>query len=221
MANDHGIASRGDPLPAPAADARPIAEYPLLPADIVPELAIRRAEASDMASVRTLLLASLDQDFGYGYVPAWHWDVDRLVETYVDNARQAMFIAAVPVGSGHDMVVATAGVRIGGPTPSAVPDVVATRYTDRRSTAQLVRVVSHPGLRRTGIARRLVDAVVQFVRNDGGYRVICLHTNALVPGAVPFWRSTGFTEILDERTLPQDLALDSRLSTVHFELPLR
>lgn len=198
-------------------------------------IAVRRATSVDIDQVRAILHASFENDFGYGYVPEWHWDVDRLQETYIDNARQPMFVAALsptnspddprvldePSAYDEDVIVGTAGLRIGGPTATAVPPEVAERYVDRQSVAQLVRVVSHPELRRTGVARGLVGAAVTFAREDAQFRTICLHTNALVPAAVSFWRSMGFTEVPDERTSPIAATPDSRLSTVHFELALR
>lgn len=175
--------------------------------------AIRRAiDPGELAGARRVVLHAAQTDLGYGYRPQWHWDLDRPVETYVDNPRQAMFVAADPGGT----VVATAAIRVGGPNCPPHPPELALRYADRQATAQLLRVATLPGHRRAGLARRLVAACHEFVRADAGYRVLCLHTNTVVPAAEPFWRSLPVVEIHDDR---QDGG-DPRFRTVHFELPL-
>ncbi|WP_219418271.1 GNAT family N-acetyltransferase [Pseudonocardia nigra] len=174
---------------------------------------IRRAlSADDLGGAREVVLHTADHDLGYGYQPQWHWDLDRPVETYVDNPRQAMFVAVTP----DEKVVATAAIRVGGPNCPPHPEELARRYADRQAVAQLLRVATRPEHRRAGLARRLVAACQEFVRADGGYRVIYLHTNANVPAAEPFWRSLPVVEIRDDRGDERD----ARFATVHFELPL-
>jgi len=193
--------------------------------------AIRRAVTdADLAAARAVVLAVAERDLGYGYTPAWHWDLGRLRETYVDNDRQAMLVAvALPdrdgdgaVGDGEPdhagTVVATTAVRIGGPVSPPHARWLAARYADRATVAQLLRVATLPAHRRHGLARRLVAAGQEFVRQDGGYRTICLHTNAKVPGAEAFWRSLPVVEVHDARRDPEDS--DPRFETIHFELPL-
>ncbi|GHJ41261.1 GNAT family N-acetyltransferase [Streptomyces sp. TS71-3] len=174
---------------------------------------IRRARtAEDLEGARKAVLHTAEVDLGYGYQPEWHWDLDHPVETYVDNPRQAMFVAV----TADEDVAACAAVRIGGPkSPPHAPELAA-RYADRQAVAQLLRVATLPGYRRAGLARRLVAACQGFVRADGGFRVIYLHTNTLVPAAEPFWRSLPVVEVRDDRPTETD----PRFSTVHFELPL-
>ncbi|MEV0291625.1 GNAT family N-acetyltransferase [Kribbella sp. NPDC050820] len=177
------------------------------------EYTVRRAtSAADLAGARTVALHAVEVDLGYGYQPGWHWDLDRLVETYLDNPRQAMFVAAAP----NNTVVATAAVRVGGPNCPPHPVELAQRYADRQTVAQLLRVATLPEHRRAGLARRLVAACQEFVRADGGYRVIYLHTNTVVPSAEPFWRSLPVVEIRDDRSHQSD----PQFQTIHFELPL-
>lgn len=191
---------------------------------------IRRAvTAEDLAGAREVVLDVAGHDLGYGYTPLWHWDLDRMVETYVDNDRQAMFVAvAQPDGrsradgrvrpDGAGTVVATAAVRIGGPASPPHPAWLAARYADRSRVAQLLRVACLPAYRRRGLARQLVAVALDFVRGDGGFRTLCLHTNARVPGAEAFWRSLPVVEIHDARGDAAER--DPRFETVHFELPL-
>lgn len=177
------------------------------------QYAIRRATTQkDLDGARTVVLHAAEADLGYGYQPQWHWDLDRPVETYVDNPRQAMFVAVDLAG----IVVSTAAVRVGGPNVPPHPPELGHRYADRQAVAQLLRVATLPEHRRHGLARRLVAACQGFVRADGGFRVIYLHTNTRVPAAEPFWRSLPVVEIRDDRGEERD----PRFATVHFELPL-
>lgn len=174
---------------------------------------VRRAvTAADLAGARDVVLSTMQTDLGYGYTPEWHWDLDRMQETYVDNPRQAMFVAVTP----QDQVVATAAIRIGGPNCPPHPAELARRYADRQAVAQLLRVATRPEHRRAGLAARLVAACRDFAKADGGFRVIYLHTNAKVPAALPFWRAQPVVEVADDRGREGD----ARFETVHFELPL-
>jgi GNAT superfamily N-acetyltransferase len=176
---------------------------------------IRRAvTGSDLADARRVVLQVAERDLGYGYTPQWHWDLDRMGETYVDNDRQAMLVAVDASGG----VVATAAIRIGGPASPPHAAWLADRYADRPTVGQLLRLATLPQHRRRGIARRLVAACVDFVRADGQYKVLCLHTNTKVPGAEAFWRSLPVVEVHDARSDGTDS--DPRFETVHFELPL-
>jgi GNAT superfamily N-acetyltransferase len=172
----------------------------------------RAVTPADLAGAREVVLHTAEVDLGYGYQSQWHWDLDRPVETYVDNPRQAMFVATDETGA----VVATAAIRVGGPNVPPHPAELGRRYADRQAVAQLLRVATMPAHRRSGLARRLVAACHRFVRDDGGYRVIYLHTNTRVPAAEPFWRSLPVVEIADDRGREHD----PRFATVHFELPL-
>lgn len=174
---------------------------------------IRRAlAAEDFAGAREVVLCTAESDLGYGYRPDWHWDLDHPIETYVDNPRQAMFVAT----AGNGRIVATAGLRVGGPKCPPHPAELGERYADRQAIAQLLRVATLPEHRRAGLARRLVAACQEFVRADGGFRVIYLHTNTLVPAAEPFWRSLPVVEVRDDRPYETD----PRFQTVHFELSI-
>jgi GNAT superfamily N-acetyltransferase len=192
--------------------AHPASPLTASPAD-ADEYRIRRAvRREDLAGARAVVLFTADRDLGYGYRPEWHWDLDRMIETYVDNPRQAMFVATETTGA----VVATAAIRVGGPNVPPHPEELGRRYADRQAVAQLLRVATLPEHRRARLARRLVAACQEFVRADGGFRVIYLHTNTRVPAAEPFWRSLPVVEIRDDR----DQEHDPRFATVHFELPL-
>ena len=162
-------------------------------------------------AARKLILDSMKHDLGYGYVPEWHWDLDHALEVYVDNPRHTLLIAVA-----GDEVVGTCAIRTGGPSvPPHHPDL-GRRYADRSNVCQLVRAVTSPEHRRQGIGKKLVDACLAHAK-QAGFRVVYLHTNALSPGALPFWQASGADFVRDDRA---DWDKDDRFQTVHFEFPL-
>jgi GNAT superfamily N-acetyltransferase len=132
------------------------------------------------------MLRVFNEDFGYGYLPQWHWDVDDLAGVYLGNPRHALWVAVDDAGA----VVGTAGVREGGPRCPPSPRWLADRYAGP-GTAQLVRVYVTPALRGRGIGHALVGAARRFVTAERGYRRLYLHTDTRVAGAESFWRGLG------------------------------
>ncbi|WP_247048302.1 GNAT family N-acetyltransferase [Arthrobacter rhizosphaerae] len=174
----------------------------------------RATSELQLEGARRVVLEVAQRDLGYGYVPEWHWDLDDLDGVYVRNPRQAMFIAM------HDEeVVGTCALRMGGPSSPPHPAWLAERYSDPHQVAQLLRLAVLPEHRRKGLARELVGRVWEFATADTGTTLLCLHTNAKVPGAEDFWRSLPVREIHDARTGDMPEA-DPRFETIHFELDL-
>ncbi|MGH8906213.1 MAG: GNAT family N-acetyltransferase [Egibacteraceae bacterium] len=167
---------------------------------------IRVALPADLDAARQLMLRVFDEDFAYGYLPQWHWDVDDLKCVYLGNPRHCLWVAVDDAGA----VVGTAAVREGGPLCPPNPRWLADRYAGP-GTAQLVRVYVTPALRGRGIGRALVDAARRFVAVEGGYRCLYLHTDTRVAGAEAFWRALGRV-VCDAR--------HDEWSTVHFEIDL-
>lgn len=167
---------------------------------------IREALPSDLGAARQLMLQVFDEDFGYGYLPQWHSDVDDLFGAYLCNSRHGLWVAVDDARA----VVGTAGVREGGPRCPPNPQWLADRYAGS-TTAQLVRVYVASAWRGHGIGRALVDTASRFVATEGGYRCLYLHTDTRVPGAEAFWRAMGH--------LVHDARPDE-WSTVHFEIDL-
>lgn len=169
---------------------------------------LREATTADLAGARQLMLRTFEQDFGYGYIAKWHADVDNLAEAYLDNPRQALFVAVV--GTSNE-VVGTCAVRTGGPKPPYKPEWLVERYSTAE-TAQLVRVYVDQVHRRAGLARRLVSLTRSWILHEGTYRIIYLHTNPAIAGAEQFWRSLPTTEIYDDR--PDH----GEFQNIHFEM---
>ncbi|GAA4682110.1 GNAT family N-acetyltransferase [Streptomyces chumphonensis] len=171
---------------------------------------VRAALPADVEGARRLMLDTFYEEFGYGYVPAWHRDVVDLAATYLDDPRHLLLVA---VCDGE--VVATTGVRSGGPNHPPHPRWLVERYPPV-TTAQIVRVYVRTGHRRHGLARELVRRACDFAAGTPGYDSIYLHTNVNVEGAEAFWRSVA-KEVFDARTTGEH---GPGVSTVHFEIPM-
>lgn len=169
---------------------------------------IRRARLEDLDQARALMLRTFDEDFGYGYRPDYHADVDDLRGVYLDNPRHVLFVA-VDDASGE--IIGTAGIRSGGLKEGFNPRWLVDRY-DAERTAQIVRVYIAREHRRRGIAQELVEAARQFVAEDGTYTRIALHTDPLSPGAERFWKAQATTLIHDDRDGPS--------GSIHFEMDI-
>jgi GNAT superfamily N-acetyltransferase len=170
-------------------------------------LIVRPARADDVPAIRAFMLGIFEQDYGYGYRPQWHWDYDDLRGVYIDHPRHTL-VLAVDEATGE--IVGTGGLRSGGPTSPTLPAWLVERYRPPERAAQIVRVFTHSGHRRRGIARLLVQDLRRFACEVGGYEVICLHTE----NAVAFWQAMGCALVYDGRSGdPPD-------GSVHFELEM-
>lgn len=180
---------------------------------MISTLVIREATSDeDVAAAKALIARSMDEDQTYGYRADWHWDVEHLREVYGDNPRALMLVAV-----DGEKVVGTCGVRVGGPSSPPHHPEIGARYADREQVAQLVRVITDPAVRRRGVAASLVKRAVEWAAAEGGYRVLCFHTNARTPGAEAFWRSTGAQLVRDDSGWEED----DTFHTLHFEFVLR
>lgn len=170
---------------------------------------VRGVRSDDFSQTRNVILRVLDEDLRSGYLPEWHWDIDDIQGIYIDNPRHAMFVA---VDDATGEVIGTTAVRAGGPQPPNHPQWLCDRY-DPETTAQLYRVYIAREHRRRGAARALVEQARRWIKDEGGYTVIYLHTNVSVPEAEPFWRSMPTTEVYDGRHTRST-------ASVHFELAM-
>jgi GNAT superfamily N-acetyltransferase len=173
---------------------------------------VREAAAEDYPAARACIMRVLDEDLKTGYVARSHYDLDDMQGVYFDNPRQALFVA-VDDASGE--IVGTMAVRTEGPNSPPHPQWLAERYAPD-NVCQLMRAYITREHRRRGIARALVEAARQFVRAEGGYDTIYLHTNPAVPGAEAFWRAMPTREIFDSRREPGAPTTNA----LHFELEL-
>lgn len=173
-----------------------------------PRFTIRPATASDVQAIREMMIRVFELDFGYGYKPEYHGDVNQMQTVYIDNPRHLLLVA---IDDANGAVAATAGVRSGGLKPEFNHDWLVARYDPVR-TAQIVRVYVAREYRRHGLARQLVDEAIRFVATTPGYDVLSLHTDPRSPGAEAFWRAMPTRLILDDREGPS--------ASLHFEMDI-
>ena len=173
---------------------------------------VREVTPADCAMVRAHVLRVLDEDLKTGYLPHYHWDLDQMEAVYLDDPRQALFVA---VDNETGALAGCIAIRTDGPKSPPHPAWLAERYAPA-NVAQVLRAYIVKEHRRRGVATALVEAARRFVRAAGSYDTIYLHTNPSVPGAEAFWRRMPTTEIFDSRR--QEGAPNT--NAVHFELAM-
>jgi GNAT superfamily N-acetyltransferase len=157
------------------------------------------------------MLDAVYRDFGTGYVPHWHADIIDPEAFYLAPPRHTLLVA---VDERDGTVAATAALDAQGPAHPQNPRWLAERYPSGE-TAQLRRVYVRPEHRRRGLARQLVEGLLEFAKADGGYRAVYLHTYPHSPGAMDLWQTLGKV-VLDEREEVPGGGID----VVHFEIPV-
>ncbi|WP_020579369.1 GNAT family N-acetyltransferase [Actinopolymorpha alba] len=170
---------------------------------------VRELAEHDIPEARALMLRTVAEDFGDPYDPRIHADIDDMLGWYVSPTGPFMLVA---VDDTSDALVATAGIRGGALKEGLSPQALVDRYRDGR-TGQLVRVYVLREHRRRGIARVLVQAVLDRAAAEGHYDTIALHTFPHSPGALGFWQSMGAV-LVDDDT-------DGVSRAMFFEIPSR
>jgi GNAT superfamily N-acetyltransferase len=175
------------------------------------DCSIREALAADLDGARVVMLDAVYRDFGTGYVPRWHADIIDPAAFYLVPPRHTLLVA---VDERDGTVAATAALDARGPAHPPNPRWLAERYPSGE-TAQLRRVYVRPEHRRRGLARQLVQGLLDFAKADGGYRSVYLHAHPHSPGAMGLWLALGKV-VCDER----EEAPGGEGDVVHFEIPL-
>jgi GNAT superfamily N-acetyltransferase len=175
-------------------------------------ITVRAARPEDLAQCREIAIAVFQNDFGYGYLPQYHYDIDDLETHYLKPQDHALFVA---IDDATGEVIGLSAVKHirEGVAPDA-PKHLVERY-DRPSTAELVRVYTHRAHRRRGVGKLLVAACKDFAASRPVYETMFLHTDATYPGAKEFWLSQGQL-VHDNRQSP--VAGDAK--TMFFEIAL-
>lgn len=157
------------------------------------------------------MLDTAYRDFGYGYLPRWHDDIIDPAAYYLEPEDHCLLVAETEKGE----IVGTAGVRKATPASPPHPREAVDRFEEGR-TATLYRVYVRPEWRRRGMAGALVRECLEFVATRDVYTGVYLHTDARVPGAVPFWERYGEL-VCDERD--PNLSAEE-FQTAHFALAI-
>lgn len=160
------------------------------------DFVVRELTIDDLPEARALMLRSVVEDFGDEYDPRVHADIDDMIGWYLEPEGPFMLVVA---DRATGELLATGGIRGGALKEGLSPPNLVERYRDGH-TGQLVRVYVLREHRRRGIARIVVDAVLERVAREGIYATIALHTFRHSPGAIPFWLSMGARIIEDDTT---------------------
>ncbi|MFC7598472.1 GNAT family N-acetyltransferase [Terrabacter sp. GCM10028922] len=174
-------------------------------------LVIRELREPDIAAAQEVM-RSVIEDSAEAYDPVIHADVEDLRGSYL--RRQGAFMLVVEDTTSGE-VLATGGLRNGAFDPDEVPPQLALlerRYRDG-GTGQVTRVHVLPQHRRCGIARALVEAIIDRARAEAQYVRLALHTHPYSPGALTFWLAMGFQEVLDDMEASHQIFLELPLST--------
>jgi GNAT superfamily N-acetyltransferase len=168
---------------------------------------VRFALPADCAPARALMIRTFEEDYGYGFRPEIHGDLDDLPRHFLHHPRQRL---AVAVDDVTGEVIAVGSVIDHPSFPAPRPDWLPERFP-RERTAELTRVFTAREHRRRGASRDIVEMLRRWVAGHGDFTALVLHTNTGRDGAEAFWRSMA-TELFDGRP--------TTFNTVHFQLPL-
>jgi GNAT superfamily N-acetyltransferase len=180
-------------------------------------LVIRELDERDISEAKEVMRMVLEDSTALYDPVIIHADIEDLYETYL-QPEDAFMLVVEDTRSGK--VVATGGLRNGAFAPEEVPPQLALlerRYRDGR-TGQVSRVHVLPQHRRRGIARTVVEAIVERVRREALYGRLALHTHPYSPGALPFCLAMGFHEVLDDMEASGQIFFERPLSTERNEL---
>lgn len=109
---------------------------------------------------RVVTLDAVYRDFGTGYAPRWHADIIDPEAFYITPPRHTLLVA---VDERDGTVAATAALDARGPAHPPNPRWPGKRYPSGE-TAQLRRVYVRPEHRRRGLARQLVEGLLELRR---------------------------------------------------------
>jgi GNAT superfamily N-acetyltransferase len=159
---------------------------------------IRPGEAEALRLVRLAALTESPSAFGSTYAG----ESSLTIEEWTDRARagsggsdRATFFAV----AGEDIVGLVGGYR---PEPAS-------------AVVELVSMWTHPTVRRTGVGRLLVNAVVDWARACGAREVQLWVTRGNTAAEI-LYRAVGFAETGDYQPLPSDPCQDETRMTLAF-----
>ncbi|KAN0066145.1 hypothetical protein ACQY0O_000239 [Thecaphora frezii] len=154
----------------------------------------RRSRQNEQA--RNFCLRMIKQAYGFDYTPAWHDDLDSLLDPdgnqYSTRHRGAFWVVRQSDESGP--IVATVGLRSFIWKPQLYQSL-GVRYASKSidKVGYLGRLYVDPIWRRRGIGRWLTS-VAELKASKLGFSTIHLHATSSAEGTIAFWRSMGYTE---------------------------
>lgn len=162
-----------------------------------PEVRIERLKHKDIYTVKEFLLRIIKDDFGYNFNPEWHWDIDKLTETYLENKNSAFYVAKI-----DNRIIGTIGVRPYDKNYQEFRDIY-----DNKNTLSIWRHYISKEFRRQGIGKLLLNQIELFAKKKN-FKYIYLHTQKTIPGSLEYWISRDYEIILD---------VNDELKTVHLQ----
>lgn len=149
----------------------------------------------DVECIKLFLFRLIKREFGFDFIPEYHYDIVNLEKHYLKPERNTFLCASL-----GGKLVGTLGLR-------AYDREFSGLSYDSGKTAGLWRVFVREDCRRMGIASDLVKIAENYALKMG-YTKIYLHTHKNVEGALDFWISNGYRITMDT---------NNRLGTVHME----
>jgi len=153
--------------------------------------------------VESFLFNMIKQEYGYDYVPKYHWDVVNLEDTYIKPDKN-IFLAAVDDSTGE--LIGTGGLR------AYDMDFTFLKDYNPEDTASLCRLFVSKKWRRMGVASEILQCLESFAL-EKGYSKTYLHTHRTVSGALDFWLSRDYRIILDTHNQLETVHLHKEIMT--------
>jgi GNAT superfamily N-acetyltransferase len=162
---------------------------------------IKRLQKENISqnNVQEFLFNMIKDEFGYGYVPEYHQDIQDMESYYLDPERNNFFMA---IHQETGKIIGTIGIRAYDRDFPLFKNVY-----NSKTTASMWRVFVDKKWRRNGVASTLVQMAENFCW-EKGYEEIYLHTHKTVNGSLDFWISNGYQIVKDT---------GNQLQTVHME----
>ncbi len=133
------------------------------------------------------LFNKIQEEFGLGYVPEYHYDIVDLEKTYILPKRNSFFIALNP----KNEIIGTIGIR--GYDKNF--EIFKDKYTID-GTASLWRTYIDKEYKRHKIGTNLVSIAEEFAK-DKHYNEIYLHTQKDVIEGYHFWSSLDYKKTVE------------------------
>jgi len=155
------------------------------------EYKIRLMREEDVSGIRELMNKIFTYNYGYGYNPKYHRDYDNLVEVYIKNSNNFLYVVEDKKSS---RIIGIGGVIKEGIRSKNVPEKIRMKYGGE-DVGKIVRVFVDSSYRGKGIGRIIVDSIKEKVRRDKKYKILILSTEK----SSKFWESMGGIKIYDEK----------------------
>lgn len=137
----------------------------------------------NIEKVQMFLFEHIKKEFGYGYMPKFHYDIMDLKNTYLLNEKNNFFVATDSNGE----IIGCIGIR---GYDKDFEEFKGVYFKD--TTASIWRLMVDLKYRRMGIGSKLVKYVERFSKSKN-YSNIYLHTQRNLPGALQFWQSQNYS----------------------------